>query len=129
VFAYDCSVLGLPCGYDKSVPTYDCLTNGKETYCPDVNAAPKCAGTLVSLCAGSFQGGIDCSTLNGTCDATGTPRCKLPGDTCSPGDSTVNTCSGDSISLCVSGQPTMLDCTSIGLHCVPGAGGQTPHCG
>jgi hypothetical protein len=129
VFAYDCSVLGLPCGYDKSVPTYDCLTNGKEIFCPDSGAPPACAGSVVSLCAGSFQGGIDCSSFNATCDGTGTPRCKLPGDTCSPSDATVNVCSGDGISLCVSGQPTTLDCTSIGLHCVQGSGAQTPHCG
>ncbi len=127
--AYDCSVIGLPCGFDNSVPGYDCLTNGKEVFCPDESAPPQCAGKVVSLCAGSFQGGIDCGALGGTCDATGTPRCALPGDTCSPNDATVNTCTGDVISLCVSGQPAMLDCTSLGLHCVSGSGGKTAHCG
>ena len=127
--AYDCSVIGLPCGYDKSIPAYDCLSNGKEVFCPDQTVPPKCAGTVVSLCAGSFQGGIDCGPLGGTCEATGTPRCALPSDTCSPNDATINACTGEVISLCVSGQPAMLDCTTLGLHCVPANGGQTAHCG
>jgi hypothetical protein len=129
IAAYDCSVLGLPCGFDPNAMVYDCLSNGMESFCPDMSAPPTCAGNVVSLCAGSFQGGIDCGTLGGTCDATGTPRCKMPTDTCSPSDANSNTCTGDTISLCVSGRPVTLDCTSIGLHCLAAGNGLTPHCG
>jgi hypothetical protein len=128
--AYDCSVIGLTCGFDNDAGVHDCLTNGHETFCQDQTAPPTCAGSVVSLCAGSFQGGIDCAPLGGMCDAKGTPRCKLPGDTCSPTDATVNVCNGDVISLCVSGQPAMVDCTTLGLHCIGSDGGpQTAHCG
>lgn len=124
----DCNLTGMSCGFDTGSGFYQCLTNGVYKPCSTVGVTCT-SGTTVNLCDGANESHFDCATFGGTCDDTAMPRCKRPIDTCTPLDPTVNTCAGDVVSLCVGGQPATFDCTKVGTKCVPGTGGQTPHCG
>lgn len=123
----DCSAGGFTCGFDSTEGYNDCLTNGVAKTCSALAVA--CQGDVVAICDGAFESHYDCSASGGTCDQTAFPRCKLPGETCTPMDANVNVCTGSSISLCVGGQTTSFDCASIGKTCVPGQNGKSGHCG
>lgn len=124
---YDCTTSGLTCGFDTASSTYDCLTNGVLKNCTTVGVT--CSGTSVDVCDGLYDSLYNCgAAAGGTCDSTALPRCKRPSDTCTPIDPGVNTCTGDVVSLCVGGKTTSLDCTTLGMKCVPGTGGASPHC-
>jgi predicted small metal-binding protein len=123
---YSCTTEGMTCGFDTASSTTDCLTNGVAKPCTTTGIA--CAGNLVSVCDGAYTTLFNCGALGGTCDGLGLPRCKLPNETCTPQDPSVNKCNGNVISLCVAGQPTSLDCTKLGMKCAPAANGASPHC-
>jgi len=130
--AYDCTLSGRHC-VNAGAP--DCVSPGKlAPPCPARGVDDRCDGTSVLHCAGGVlaETEFDCAATQRTCStASGVARCVGTGDTCSPFDTNgdVNTCSGSTISLCVSGQKTSLDCSKIGLSCVPASGTQTAHCG
>lgn len=125
----DCNAQGMTCGVDPNTHVSQCLADGKHIGCSSPLTV-SCAGTDVRVCDGLEASTFQCDQLGGTCDASGAlARCALPGESCTPYDAAENVCTGDVISLCVNGSATSFDCTSIALHCVPGSGGETAHCG
>ncbi len=122
---FDCNVQGMDC----SSP--GCTTNGVYKSCTGT-AVVTCGDSSkrVEVCDGLVQSEVNCDTLGGSCDVSGTnvPRCITPSDTCSPYDTDENVCTGDVISLCVGGQKLQYDCSSVGLHCKSAAGALSGHC-
>jgi hypothetical protein len=104
--------------------------NTGNLYKPCSNAGTSCAGDVVDVCDGYTISEFDCASMGARCSATNGPAlCVRPGDACTPFDADENVCTGTSISLCVGGQKQKLDCASLGLSCVPGAGAASAHCG
>ncbi len=123
---WDCNVGGFTCGFDSTEGYVDCLTNGVAKKCTALSVT--CQGDTAIICDSVYESHYDCGNYGGTCDQTGFPRCKRPGETCTPLDSDVDVCNGNVISLCVGGQKTTFDCSSIGKACVAGSNGQSSHC-
>lgn len=126
----NCSYDGYTCGVasndDSGLP--GCNTGSLVKPCS--NAGATCAGAVVEVCDGYTDSEFDCAALGGTCSSQAGPAlCVHAGDECTPYDPTVNVCSGSTIALCVGGRKQSLDCASLGLKCVPGAGAASPHCG
>jgi hypothetical protein len=123
---WDCNVGGFTCGFDSAQGYNDCLTDGVSKRCSALSVT--CSGTTATICDSVYESHYDCGNYGGTCDQTGFPRCKRPGETCTPLDPDIDVCSGNAISLCVGGQKTSFDCSSIGKTCVAGSNGQSSHC-
>jgi hypothetical protein len=85
---------------------------------------------MVEVCDGYDDSEFDCAALGGTCSAKGgSALCVRSDDVCSPFDSDVNVCAGTTVALCVGGRKQALDCASLGMTCIAGAGAESGHCG
>jgi hypothetical protein len=125
------------CAYDGY--TCDVATNDDSglPYCntgtlakPCASAGTSCAGTVVEVCDGLEVSEFDCAALGGTCSSKSGPAlCVRSDDQCTPFDPGINACSGSTLALCVGGRKQALDCASLGLACVAGAGAESAHCG
>lgn len=127
----DCAALGYECGSD-SVGQPKCLSNGIAKACGSgvALASAACSGDRVAVCDGDYIFEFDCTKLGGTCEnLSGTPRCAVASDECSPSDAGIDACSGTSISLCAKGKKESFDCASLGLTCKPAAGKVSAYCG
>jgi hypothetical protein len=117
--SFTCAVEGLACDTNGDLGFPDCVTApGHPKPCTSVGMAT-CSGDLALVCNGAMNSQFDCAGVGGTCvPDEGVPRCKLPGDKCSPVDMGVNACDGRRIALCAAGQRAVFDCTTIGQRCV-----------
>ena len=97
---------------------------------PCASAGTSCSGTVVEVCDGYDDSEFDCASLGGTCSAQGGPAlCVRSDDECTPFDPDVNVCTSSVLALCVGGKKQTLDCASLGMTCIPGAGAESGHCG
>jgi hypothetical protein len=129
-FSVDCAYEGYTCDVasndDSGSP--NCNTGSLVDLCS--TAGTSCTGAVVDVCDGFQISEFDCAALGGTCTATnGSARCTRSDDHCTPFDADVNVCSNNTLSLCVGGGKQQVDCASLGMTCVPGAGAESGHCG
>jgi hypothetical protein len=127
---YNCALSGRQC----SAAAGDCVGLNKTTppCSSKLDSYDGCGTTSVVHCVPGLlsETEFDCRAVDRDCStASGAARCVGANDTCTPFDSTVNTCSGTSVNLCVGGSKVSFDCASIGQACQPESGSQTAHCG
>jgi hypothetical protein len=126
----DCQITGYTCGIDPMGGLIQCLTEGQYKTCSNIAVTCDQNGAIVSVCDGAQINEYKCTSLQGTCDNSGgTPRCKIPGESCSPYDKDEDQCTGTSISMCIGGRKLSYDCAKAGLTCQPAAGAVSAHCG
>lgn len=127
-FSVNCAAVGTTCGLDTDLGYVDCLTNGVRRNC--VGTAATCSGDSVEVCDNAEISIFDCASIGRTCAADqGLARCASQTDTCTPFDVGMNECEGDTLKVCVGGKPVDLDCSSVGLSCLPASGAQAGRCG
>jgi hypothetical protein len=126
----NCSYDGYTCDVatNEDSGTPGCNTGHVVKACS--SAGTSCSGDVVEVCDGYDDSEFDCAAVGGTCSAKAGPAlCVHADDACSPFDSDVNVCSGSTLALCVGGKKEALDCASLGMTCIPGAGAESGHCG
>ena len=124
--AYDGYTCDVATNQDAGLP--NCNTGTQYLSCS--TAGTSCAGAVVDVCDGAQVSEFNCAALGQSCLAQAGPAiCGTSSDACTPFDPSVNLCNGSSLSLCVGGHPQQVDCSAIGLACIPGAGAQSGHCG
>jgi hypothetical protein len=131
---YACTALGLACPAGMTGAAAACQTDEGLLPCGPGEApgSTQCDQQHVLVCTESGTRTVfDCSTFGGTCTPNEpTKRCRIADEECSPFDATgVDVCDGTRLTTCVGGHFAEVECASLGMTCVPAAGGKSGHCG
>lgn len=131
----DCSLFGLACEGGVG-----CVGVAGVAECaPDALGEQSCGlgERLARTCVRTFSSAelvaseLDCDAMGQRCVVEGlTARCAPDVGVCSPYDADVNVCDGTTIHLCVQGEPTSVDCATLGKTCEPASpdGAVSAHC-
>jgi hypothetical protein len=129
--ATNCAATGLTCANGAEGASALCSTSDGVFPC-DTPGLSTCSkdGERARVCDGSFAAEFDCAAMGAQCVETATgARCASAKEACSPQDPGIDTCAGTHLSVCVSGERIQLDCSALGLSCIPSDGTQSGHCG